>query len=224
MGLENPIGERFTMMGNTDAEIIGVVQDFNFLSLHKSMAPLVLLRGEGAYLSVRIKSDNMVTTIKYIEDAIKRFVPDYPFEYRMFDDYYHKEYSAENNLNVAFNVFAAIAIFVACLGLVGISSFSAMQKSKEIAIRKVVGASVVDIVKMLTKEFIILVVIANLIAWPIAYYTMNRWLENFFYRIDIGISTFLLAGLLAVLIALITVSSQALKAALADPIEGIRYE
>jgi putative ABC transport system permease protein len=223
-GRENPIGSRLGMFGDNDAEIIGVMRDFNFLSLHKSIAPMVLLYGDGSYLSARIQGDNIHSTIGYIEDVVKRFIPDYPFEYKMFADYYQKAYATENNLNVAFNIFAAIAIFVACLGLVGLSSFAAEQKSKEISIRKVLGATVLDIVKMLTSEFVILVVIANLIAWPIAWYIMRRWLENFVYRIDIGISSFMLAGLAAVLIALITVSYHALRAALTNPVKGIRHE
>jgi putative ABC transport system permease protein len=223
-GLESPIGSRLGMFGDNDAEIIGVMRDFNFLSLHKSIAPMVLLYGDGSYLSARIQGDNIHSTIGYIEDVVKRFIPDYPFEYKMFADYYQKAYATENNLNVAFNIFAAIAIFVACLGLVGLSSFAAEQKSKEISIRKVLGATVLDIVKMLTSEFVILVVIANLIAWPIAWYIMRRWLENFVYRIDIGISSFMLAGLAAVLIALITVSYHALRAALTNPVKGIRHE
>lgn len=223
-GQDNPIGSLYSMFGDNEAEIIGVVKDFNFLPLHQSIAPMVLLYGGGSYLSVRIQGDDRGATIQYINDVIKRFIPDYPFEYKMFADYYRKAYLTENNLQAAFSVFSAIAIFVACLGLVGLSSFSAARKSKEIAIRKVLGATVLDIVAMLTREFVILVVIANLIAWPVAYYIMMRWLENFVYRIDVGLSSFILAGLAAVLIALITVSYHALRAALTNPVEGIRHE
>ncbi|MFH1701370.1 MAG: ABC transporter permease [Candidatus Zixiibacteriota bacterium] len=221
---ENPIGRPYTMGGNIDAKVIGVVKDFNFLPLHKSIAPLVLLYGDGKYLSVKIQSGSRESTIKSIEEIVRRLVPDYPFEYKMLDDYYRSAYSSENNLNIALNVFAAIAIIVACLGLMGLSSFSAAQKSKEIAIRKVLGASVSDIVKMLSKEYIVLVAIANIIAWPIAFYVVKTWLENFVYRVNIELSMFFAAGFSAILIALITVSFQAIKAALADPIDGIRHE
>ncbi|UCG60750.1 MAG: ABC transporter permease [Candidatus Zixiibacteriota bacterium] len=221
---ENRENKRYTMWGNIDAEVVGVVKDFNFLSLHNNIAPLVLLRGEGSYLSVKIQPDDMLGTIGYMDKVVSKFIPDYPFEYKMYEDHYQAAYTTENNLSLAFNVFAGIAIFVACLGLVGLSAYSTAQKSKEIAIRKILGASAADNMLLLTREFLLLVVIANVLAYPVAYYIMNRWLENFVYRIDIGISSFISAGLAALIVALLTVGYQAVKAAFANPIDGIRYE
>ena len=153
-----------------------------------------------------------------------RIVPDWPFVSRFLDDDYDALYRSEERTGVLFSSFAVIAIVIACLGLFGLSAFVIEQRTKEIGIRKTLGASIPGIVGLLSRKYLTLVLIANLIAWPLAYFSMNRWLEDFAYRTDIGAGTFFLTGCAAILIALLTVSFQAVRAALANPVEALRYE
>jgi putative ABC transport system permease protein len=145
-------------------------------------------------------------------------------EYSFFDENFEETYRAEIQSGKVFTIFAVLAIVIACLGLFGLAAFMAEQKTKEIGIRKVLGATIPNIVSMLSKEFLILVALANLIAWPAAYFIMNNWLEDFAYRTEISIDVFLIAGLVVLVIALITVAYQAIKAATANPVKSIRYE
>lgn len=154
----------------------------------------------------------------------KTLSPDYPFEYHFLDESYEQLYESERKTGTIFNFFSLVALFIACLGLYGLASFSAEQRTKEIGVRKVLGASVAEVVFLLSKEFTKWVLMANIIAWPVAYYFMNKWLEDFAYRIDITLWVFVLSGGIALLIALVTVSYQAIKAALANPVESLRYE
>jgi putative ABC transport system permease protein len=176
------------------------------------------------YACIRIKAGNIPETIKFLENSWKKLVPDFPFVYGFLDDRIDGLYTAEQRMGTVFNCFTLLAIFIACLGLFGLASFMAEQRTKEIGIRKVLGAPVFGIVFMLSREFTKWVLVANIIAWPLAYFAMNRWLQNFAYRINIGISTFLLAAALVFIIALFTVSFQAFKAALLNPVEALRYE
>lgn len=212
---------------NSALSVIGVVKDFNIQTLKEEIRPtaMILLRGEsGNYLSVKLSSNDIQTTIKYLTDKWREFGQLKPMEYSFFDENFDDMYRAEIQTEKVFSIFALLAILIACLGLFGLAAFTAEQRTKEIGIRKVLGATISNIVSMLSKEFLILVVVANLIAWPAAYFIMNKWLEDFVYRIEIGISVFLLAGLVVLIIALITVSFQAIKAATANPVKSIRYE
>jgi putative ABC transport system permease protein len=155
---------------------------------------------------------------------MKTFSPAYPFEYSFFDDIFASVYRAEQKLGDAFGIFAFTAILIACLGLFGLSSLSAESRTREIGIRKVLGATVTNVTLMLSKEFTRWVLLANIIAWPIAYVVMKQWLQNFAYRAVLGIEIFILSGLLALLIALGTVSYQSIRAAAANPVESLRYE
>jgi putative ABC transport system permease protein len=206
--------------------VIGVVKDFHFESLHKPISPLYIGYTSHAInsLSVRITSDNIPGTIALLKEKFRQFDPYRPFEYAFLDDSFDAQYRAEERLGRVFSYFSILAIFIACLGLFGLASFTAEQRTKEIGIRKVLGASVSGIVVLLSKEFTKWVLIANAIAWPIAYYSLNRWLQSFAYRTNITAMAFLLAAIFSFLIALLTVSYQALKAATANPVKSLRYE
>ena len=229
MGLDSPVGKNFQLWGQ-QGKIIGVVKDFHFQSLHNNIEPLLLwmntdfnYNGFG-YLTVRIKSADMANTINYIKSVWRKHSPDYPFTYKFYDETLAAQYSAEQRIGKLFNGFTLLAIIISCLGLLGLISFVTEQKTKEIGIRKVLGASIPILIRMLLKDFAVWIVLANLIAWPVAFYVMNKWLQNFAYRINLTIWPFLLAGLAALVIALLTVSWQAIRAATANPVEALRYE
>jgi putative ABC transport system permease protein len=177
-----------------------------------------------SYIVVRIPGTHIEQSVEFLKSEWKAFAPTIPFEYEFLDDRFEQPYRAEQRLGQVFLSFSCLAIFIACVGLLGLAAFSAEQRTKEIGIRKVLGASVADLVTLISKDFSKWVLWANLIACPLAWYAMNRWLENFAYRIDIAWWVFLLAGGLALTIALLTVSTQAIKAALANPVETLRYE
>ncbi|MBA7675580.1 hypothetical protein ES703_83816 [subsurface metagenome] len=162
--------------------------------------------------------------MRLIEDQWQEFIPDQPFDYYFLEDDLANLYENEERTGLIVTLFSILAIFIAGLGLFGLASFTAEQRTKEIGVRKVLGATVTNIVTLLSKEIVVLVLIAAAIAWPLAWYGMGRWLEYFAFRISLGISTFILAGVLALLIALLTVSYQAVRAALANPVEALRYE
>jgi putative ABC transport system permease protein len=166
----------------------------------------------------------MQAMIQFIQETWEKIVPMYPFEYRFVDEDFDRAYANIERMGRLANVFTFIAIFIACLGLFGLASFTAEQRSKEIGVRKVLGASVPGIVLLLSKEFTKWVIVANIIAWPIAYLFINNWLQEFAYRTNIGIFIFIVSGVSALLIALIMVSYQAIKAAVANPVESLRYE
>ena len=187
---------------------------------------MILLYSEdpGPVLVAKLKSDNISKTIDSIENLWKKFEPGYPVIYIFVDELLNDLYTAEKQIETIFRYFSFLAVFIAGLGLFGLASFLTEQRVKEIGIRKALGASVVNIVVLLTKEFTKWVLAANMIAWPLAYLAMNQWLQNFAYRINIGLGTFILAGVLALVIALLTVGYQAIKAAIANPVEALRYE
>jgi len=218
--MDSPIGKKVF-----NRTIIGVVKDFNYQSLHQKIKPLGLIYMCGVdKANIKISTKNLSVTLSYVEEKWKTLSPDYPFEYHFLNESYEQLYESEKKAGTLFNFFSLIAIFIACLGLYGLVSFSAEQRTKEIGIRKVLGASVTEIVYMLSKEFLKWVVIGNIIAWPIAYYAMYKWLQNFAYRIDLSWWMFVLAGALALVVALLTVSYQAIKAARANPVDTLRYE
>ena len=232
LGMENPVGKRIirgslSSGGSEFFTIIGIVKDFHFESLHRKIRPIAvyLLPAEDArYASVRIRAENIPRTLAFIANKWNKFVPGKPFEYFFLDDDFDRLYRAEKKVGKLFSAFAVLAVLVACLGLFGLASFTAEQRTKEIGIRKVLGASVPDIVTLLTKEFSRWVLLSNMIAWPVAYFATNRWLQNFAYRTRIGPWVFLLAASAALFIAMITVSFQALKAATANPAIVLKYE
>lgn len=229
MGMKSPIGKQFQLWGY-EGKIIGVVKDFHFKSLHDEIEPLILWPnteknfGTFEYLTVRIKSDDIHHTMNSIENVWKKHGSDYPFEYRFFDETLDSQYRFEQRVSKIFNGFTLLAIFISCLGLLGLISFTAEQKTKEIGVRKVLGASIVDIIRMLLNDFTRWILLANIVAWPIAYFAMNKWLQNFAYHAEMSWWIFLLSGSLALMIALLTVSWQAVRAATANPIESLRYE
>jgi ABC-type antimicrobial peptide transport system permease subunit len=222
MGLNNPRGNSIFEKDG----IIGVVKNFNFRSLHSEIGPLALVMSPDLYrfMAVKINTHNISRNIKYIEDVTRKFAPDLPFEYQFLDEEFANLYQAEQRLGTIFRSFSILAIFISGLGLFGLASFVVVQRTKEIGVRKVLGASIPNVILLLTKEFTKWVLLGNIIAWPIAYFSMSNWLQNFAYRIDIGWWVFLIAGLLAIVIALITVSYQTIKTALTNPAEALRYE
>jgi len=225
IGLENPIGKKFGT-GRIGGQIIGVVEDFHFASLHSKIEPLVLKLDPDylQVLSVRIKSLDISNTLTLIQNKWKKVFPDFPFVFSFLDERIENMYKVERKLGQSFNYFTLIAIILSCLGLLGLASYMAEKKTKEIGIRKVLGATVPNILLLLTKEFTKFVFLANIIAWPIAYYIMNKWLQNFAYRIDLSVWIFILSGLAALAVALITVGYQSIKAATANPVDSLRYE
>jgi putative ABC transport system permease protein len=225
MGWRSITGKKFSLW-DREAEVIGVVKDFHFKSLHEKIEPLALhIRPEWySYASVKVSTADIVATLSFLEDCWQKFAPNRPFEYSFLDESFDELYRAEERLRIILRYFALLAIFIACLGIYGLTAFTIEQRTREIGIRKVLGATVTNITALLSKDFVKLVLLANLIAWPIAWYAMNKWLQNFAYRTEIGWLVFALAGGMALLIALLTVSAQAIKAALANPVEALRYE
>ena len=224
------VGRQIAWDTNNDTtwyvSIVGVVKDFHFTSMKNEIKPFAFVYDPGRqwYFAARLEGANMKQAIAKIESTWKQNVTTRPFQYFFLDDTYEKLYSAEKNFKTIFFYITFIAIFVACLGLFGLSSFITQQRTKEIGIRKVLGASVSGIVGMLSKDFVKLVLIAALIAFPVAWWAMNRWLEDFVYRVNIGWWVFLAAVAIAVLIAFITISGQAIKAAITNPAKSLRTE
>ncbi len=226
LGWQNPLGKILINPGILKGPVIGVVKDFHFASLHDEIQPAVLNLNQGRqkFVAVRFAPVRIETTIKFLRNQWQQYLPEQPFEYSLLDEDFSKLYRVDQRTGKISATFSAISIFIACLGLFGLASFSSQQRTKEIGVRKVLGASVANVTTLLAKDFIRLVLLANVIGWPVAWYAMNQWLQNFAYRIDIGWWIFALAGGLALLIALLTVSTQAIRAALANPVESLRYE
>ena len=227
LSLTDPIGKRIIFAGqNLTCTIIGVVKDFHLASLHEKIGPLVIYprRGLTAYLPIRISSNNMSQTISLIKDEWKKFVPDKPFEYFFLDEDLNRLYNSEQKTGEILTSFSLLAIFIACMGLFGLAAFTTERRTKEIGIRKVLGASVLGVIFILSKDFTKWVLLSNIIAWPVAYYFMNKWLQDFAYRIEINWLLFIIAGLLTLVIALLTISIQSIRAAMANPVKSLRYE
>jgi len=230
LGWEDPIGKNFWSPGVGKLSVIGVIKDYHYESLHQEIRPLALLvaagnlQNEQNYISVRLSTENVFGTVLHIENTWKTFAPGDPFEYSFLDQDYDNLYTNEKQIRSLFSVFSFLAIFISCLGLFGLASFMADLKTKEIGVRKVLGATVPNIVLHLTKGFTKGIVLANIIAWPLAYFAMNGWLQQFAYRIGIGLWIFALSGILALGIAFFTVSYHTIKAATANPVDSLRYE
>jgi putative ABC transport system permease protein len=207
--------------------IIGVVKDFHNRPLSQAITPTaitLLPNWAPSFIFVRVRPENVARTMDRIEATWKRLAPGQPFEPVFLEQSFDDLYRSDRRMSVLFRDFAGLAIFISCLGIFGLAAFMAEQRTKEIGVRKVLGASVGGIVSLLSREFIVLVTLANLIAWPAGYYLTNRLLRNYAYRTDVPIWIFLGAGLLAYLVALLTVSYQAIKAARTEPINALRYE
>jgi putative ABC transport system permease protein len=233
LGLTDPIGKFIVALGPTpdrsqNFQIIGVVEDFHFESLHQKIRPMLIKlipkNQAGRFVVVQIKSGDIPTTLRQIEHTWRKFALNQAFEYVWFDRDFARIYEAEERTGQIFAVFSIIAICVACLGLLGLAAFTTEQRTKEIGIRKTLGAPITGIVMILSKEFIRWVLAANIIAWPVAYFITRSWLQSFAYRVDIEIQMFLFSAVLAIAIAFLTVSYQVIKAAMANPVEALKYE
>ena len=229
----DPVGKRVMLPrgaqqgGPLALSVVGVVKDFHFESLHQKIRPLLIANFQvvpRAYILVRVKPEDKRLSVAHIEAAWKKFVPDRPLEYFYLEDRFNDLYKGDERTGRLFGTFSLLAIFIGCLGLLGLASFTAERRTKEIGIRKVLGASTKTLFLMLSREFTRLVLIANVIALPVAFYAMHRWLQNFAYRTSISVWVFLASAFLAWVIATLTVSYQALKAANQDPVRSLRYE
>jgi putative ABC transport system permease protein len=214
-----------TMHGAIAFHVLGVIKDFNFSSMHNNVAPLIIMRGENwGAIAVRINTKNIPSVINTIQTKWNSMTSGQPFNYTFMDADFNNIYTAEQQTGKLFITFAVFAIFIGCLGLFGLVTYAAEQRIKEIGVRKVLGASVGGIVAMLSKDFVKLVLIASVVAFPVAWWTMHKWLESFAYRTSISWWIFVIAGIAAILIALLTVSFQAIKAAVANPVKSLRTE
>lgn len=225
---EQPLGREFEHWDGKIGRIVGVIKDFNFHSLHRHIDPMCLYYHKDQrwiyYLSAKIRGGRIPETVGFMEKTWKKFSPEYPFDYNFFDDLFDRAYRLEHRLGAMFRVFSTLAVFIACLGLFGLAAFTAEQRTKEIGVRKVLGASQKSIFMLLSKEFTKWVLIANFLAWPVAYLIMDRWLQSFAYRAPLALWIFALATALATAVALGTVTTQTLKAASANPADVLRYE
>jgi ABC-type antimicrobial peptide transport system permease subunit len=225
LGFENAIGKRFNLW-DTEGSIIGVVKDFHMSSLHEKIGPLIIKVHPSwdSFLFLHISTDRIKDVMAQVADIHQKLNPDYPFVYSFLDEDYEGFYRSEERTEKLFQFFSMVAIFISCLGLFGLSSFMAEQRTKEIGIRKVFGANVPNILMQLLRDFIKWVLYANLIAWPIGYFAMQQWLNNFAYRTNWDWRAFVYSGLGTLIIAAATVSYKSLKAASANPIDSLRYE
>nr|MCU0341839.1 ABC transporter permease [Spirosomataceae bacterium] len=227
MNYKDPVGKEVTF-GGTKCHIVGVAKDFHHSSVQVAIEPLILYlqpKNENwGFVVVRTQAGQTKQALASVEQTFKKFNANFPFEYWFTDQEYEATFKSESIISTLANYFAFLAIFISCLGLFGLAAFTAEQRTKEIGIRKVLGASVSNLVGMLSKDFIVLVLIATLIAFPLAWYLMNDWLEKYAYRIEISWWIFALTALLAVSVALLTVSFQAIKAALMNPVKSLKTE
>lgn len=225
MQLENPIGKIIDKGSDQKQEIIGVVKDFQYGSIHKKIEPLIIrFREYGRDVMVRINSGTEKETLAQMEDLFAKFNPGYPFDYAFLDQDYQALYKSESRVADLSNYFGILAILISCLGLFGLAAFTAERRAKEIGIRKILGSSVMGIVTMFSSEFMKMVLVAIVIAVPLGYWSSTRWLENFGYSIDLKWWYFAIAGLIAICIAMFTVSFQAIKAATVNPVRSLRTE
>jgi ABC-type antimicrobial peptide transport system permease subunit len=230
LGLKKPediLNKEVSIWGDViKCPVIGVVKDFNDRSLRQSVSPLLIATNSTMYrqASIKLATTNISSTMQSVKKIWQQTFPDYVYEYRFLDDKIASFYKQENQLSQLYKIFAAIAIFLSCLGLYGLASFMAAQRIKEVGIRKVLGATSANIVYLFSKEFILLIAIAFAIATPIAWYYMHQWLQDYAYRINVSWWIFLIGGIAAIIIALATISFQAVKAAMANPVKSLRTE
>ena len=229
MHLKNPVGKFITVFGDK-RQVIGVVKDFHFESLHEPVKPAYFTLqqnpGKNPWFKImtRIKANHQQQTIASIQHLFESFNPGFPFTFNFLSEAYQKQYDTETRIATLSKYFAALAIIISCLGLFGLAAFTAQKRRKEIGVRKVIGASVTDITSMLSKDFLRLVLIALCIAFPASWWLMNNWLQGFAYRVHISAGTFLLAGISIIVITLLTIGYQSIKAAIANPVKSLRTE
>ena len=221
---EEAIGQEVLFGRGWTGTVIGVVRDFHFRSMHLKIEPLVLFLGGGLHLAVRLHPGDPGRTLDYIENQWLRMFPDFPFAYTFLDENIERLYRSEVRIGYVFGVFALVAVFLACLGLFALVSFTMERRTREIGVRKALGASVQQVLALLSGEFVGLVLIANVLAWPAAWLTMQRWLESFAYRTEIGWEIFFLSGVTALLITLVTIGYRVVRTALANPADVLRNE
>ncbi len=230
LGWENPLEKNIYIPGADDnhypLKIVGVIENFNYASLHEEVKPLIVMNEPGRinYLSIKIKPENQKEVLGLIASKWEEFYPAYPFEYFMQQSKYEEMYSSESDMSRLFIYFTMLAVFIAALGLFGLSSFTAEQRTKEIGIRKVLGSSVSQILSLLSKEFSRLVIVAIIIAVPLSWFGMDKWLQKFAYQTGISWWIFVVSGVLAILISYLTILFQALKASRTNPVEALKYE
>jgi putative ABC transport system permease protein len=225
----NPLGQSINQRtdnegGYNSLTIVGVIKDFHFRSLHEPIAPLMMLNNPYGGLIIKTKTAEMADLIASIHEKWKAFNVEEPFTYALLDELYNETYLAEQNMGTILKIFGLLTIFVACLGLFGLITFTAEQRVKEIGIRKVLGADVFQIMSILSKDLILLIIISFIIAFPLGFYLMDKWLQDFAYKIDIQWWVFIVAGLSTLLIALFTMSFKTIKSALANPVDSLRSE
>ena len=231
LGWEKPLNKKITGFGSDgefDLNVIGVVRDFHFRSLHDVVEPslMFITSNHARNLNIRLHAGDVQEQVRLIREKWQEIETSIPFDYYFLDEDFNSQYKAEQRIGEIFIYFTFIAILIACLGLFGLASYNAEQKTKEIGIRKALGSSIQKIVFMLSKQFTKWVIIANVIAWPLAWYFINDWLGNFAYSIKILDYwwIFMVSAILSIFIAILTVSYQAIKAALANPVDAIKYE
>jgi putative ABC transport system permease protein len=223
-GIKDPIGKSFTLWDNKGT-IIGVVKDFNYASLKTAIEPAIFYYNPACWtMYIKTTGNKAKQAVAAAEKVWKAYATEFPFEYSFLDDSFNRMYKDDQRTGILFSVFAIVAIVISCLGLLGLATYTAQVKTKEIGIRKVMGASIVSIVRLLSKEFIVLVLIAFVLAIPLAWLAMNKWLQDFVYRISIGWWVFIAAGSIAIIIAFLTISFQAVKAGIASPVKSLRTE
>ncbi|MCF0050399.1 ABC transporter permease [Dyadobacter sp. LJ53] len=223
--LKNPVGETFVVGADTGT-VVGVVKDFNFASLHSKVEPLVIQYNPywANYMLVKVRGDQVSQTLEFLKKQVNTLSPSSKFTYSFLDENLEKLYASENRMGQVFNGFAGLAILISCLGLFGLSAYSAKLRTKEVGVRKVLGASVGSVTFLLSKDFILLVAVAVVISLPVAWWVMEKWLDSFAYRISVSWDVFLLAGISAMLLALVTISFQSVKTALINPVKNLKVD
>jgi ABC-type antimicrobial peptide transport system permease subunit len=225
MGRGSVMGKTLRQPGKV-GRIVGVVKNFHFNSFQNTIEPLILelMPKSVDNLLIRISGSNTGAALSFIKETWKRIIPQYPFKYSFLEDDYQANLVGLNQTGFLVSIFSLLAILISCLGLFGLSSYSAVQKTREIGLRKVMGASVFSIIRYISREFIYLVLLANIIVWPVAFYLLNQWLSRFAYHTDLGWGTFAVAAVLSLGISLLTIAYQTIKAARTNPIDTLRYE
>jgi putative ABC transport system permease protein len=223
MGLKDPVGKTIRKSGK-DMQVIGVVKDFHFESLHEPIKPGYMFLEPGNTIVASVQANNQRQTIAAIERLYEKYNPGFPFTFNFLDEAYQKQYDSETRVSALSKYFAGLAIVISCLGLFGLAAFTAQKRRKEIGVRKVIGASVVNITTMLSKDFLRLIFISLAIAFPVSWWLMSNWLQSFAYRIYITPYVFVIAGIAVILITLFTISFQSIKAAMANPVKSLRTE
>jgi hypothetical protein len=228
MGFDSVIGKMFSIWEN-EGQIIGVVKNFHSRSLHDEIVPVVFTCSPDWYWSlsrvfVKIKSENISETLASIENTATKFAPDYPFTYSFLDEHFERLYRGDQQIGTIFKYFSIIAIFISCLGLFGLAAFLVGQRKKEIGIRRVLGASRSYIMMILSREFIILIAVSNIIAWPLAYLIIKELMASYVYRTEISIVLYIATGFITLLLTFLTISVQTIKATRANPVDTLKYE